>query len=148
MPLEPGRTDVVRLMNLHKAKGLEAPVVFLADPKRGGVDRVGVRIVRGGVTATGYLQLDREKGRGRMVLGQPAGWARHQEEERTYLRAEDTRLVYVAATRAKELLVVSRLARASSRGPWQSLALHLGTAPALPMRAPSAMTPAPVDRIN
>ena len=33
MPLEPGRTDVVRLMNLHKAKGLEAPVVFLADPR-------------------------------------------------------------------------------------------------------------------
>src|SRR5262249_19031222 len=28
VPLEPGRTDVVRLMNLHKAKGLEAPVVF------------------------------------------------------------------------------------------------------------------------
>ena len=32
LPLEPGRTDVVRLMNLHKAKGLEANVVFLADP--------------------------------------------------------------------------------------------------------------------
>ena len=32
LPLEPGRTDVVRLMNLHKAKGLEADVVFLADP--------------------------------------------------------------------------------------------------------------------
>jgi ATP-dependent helicase/nuclease subunit A len=31
-PLEPGRTDVVRLMNLHQAKGLEAPVVVLADP--------------------------------------------------------------------------------------------------------------------
>ena len=29
LPLEPGRTDVVRLMNLHKAKGLEADVVFL-----------------------------------------------------------------------------------------------------------------------
>ena len=31
-PLEPGRTDVVRLMNLHKAKGLEAHVVVLAEP--------------------------------------------------------------------------------------------------------------------
>ncbi|MFI5328985.1 MAG: UvrD-helicase domain-containing protein, partial [Candidatus Rokuibacteriota bacterium] len=27
VPLEPGRTNVVRVMNLHKAKGLEAPVV-------------------------------------------------------------------------------------------------------------------------
>ncbi len=35
LPLEPGRTDVVRLMNLHKAKGLEADVVFLADPAGG-----------------------------------------------------------------------------------------------------------------
>jgi ATP-dependent helicase/nuclease subunit A len=34
LPLEPGRTNVVRLMNLHKAKGLEADVVFLADPGR------------------------------------------------------------------------------------------------------------------
>ena len=32
LPLEPGRSDVVRVMNLHKAKGLEAAVVFLADP--------------------------------------------------------------------------------------------------------------------
>ena len=32
LPLEPGSSDVVRVMNLHKAKGLEAAVVFLADP--------------------------------------------------------------------------------------------------------------------
>src|SRR5690606_15737433 len=31
-PLEPGRSDVVRVMNLHKAKGLESPVVVLAHP--------------------------------------------------------------------------------------------------------------------
>ena len=31
-PLEPGRPDVLRLMNLHQAKGLEARVVVLADP--------------------------------------------------------------------------------------------------------------------
>ena len=78
----------------------------------------------------------------RAIQKRIAGWARHQEEERTYLRAEDTRLVYVAATRAKELLVVSRLARASSRGPWQLLALHLGTAPALPI-PPIATQPPP-----
>ena len=32
MSVEPGNENVVRIMNLHKAKGLEAPVVFLADP--------------------------------------------------------------------------------------------------------------------
>ena len=46
LPLEPGRTDVVRLMNLHKAKGLEADVVFLADPAGGVKPRVDVHIER------------------------------------------------------------------------------------------------------
>ena len=49
LPLEPGRTDVVRLMNLHKAKGLEADVVFLADPAGGLTPRVDVHIERTGV---------------------------------------------------------------------------------------------------
>jgi hypothetical protein len=31
-PLEPGRSGAVRVMNLHKAKGLEANVVILATP--------------------------------------------------------------------------------------------------------------------
>ena len=30
--LFPGRDNVVRIMNLHKAKGLEAPIVFLGSP--------------------------------------------------------------------------------------------------------------------
>jgi len=40
VPLESGRRDVVRLMNLHKAKGLEADVVFLADPLNALPERV------------------------------------------------------------------------------------------------------------
>ncbi|NUQ22055.1 MAG: UvrD-helicase domain-containing protein, partial [Gemmatimonadaceae bacterium] len=32
-PLRPGRSDAVRVMNLHKAKGLEATVVILAAPQ-------------------------------------------------------------------------------------------------------------------
>jgi hypothetical protein len=54
LPLEPGRGDVVRLMNLHKAKWLEASVAFLADPC-GGVGRwADVRIIRDGASARGY----------------------------------------------------------------------------------------------
>ena len=33
LDVDPSRTDAVRLMNLHQVKGLEAPVVFLIDPR-------------------------------------------------------------------------------------------------------------------
>src|SRR5262249_7998960 len=57
LPLEPGRGDVVRLMNLHKSKGLEAAVVFLADPSGGVRPWVDVRIIRDGHDAKGYCLI-------------------------------------------------------------------------------------------
>jgi len=57
LPAAPGEGYGVRLMNLHKAKGLEAPVVFLADPfglkKR---REVKVHIDRSQGKTTGYPQ--------------------------------------------------------------------------------------------
>ena len=143
VPLEPGRTNAVRVMNLHKAKGLEAPVVFLADPVRGWIDRIDVRVVRDGLSALGYFELSRPKGDyGQTVLGRPAGWKEHQEQERAYIEAEQRRLLYVAATRARDLLVVSRPAKAGGRSrPWQMLEPYLAKAPALavpPVAVPSA----------
>jgi len=115
LPLEPGRGDVVRLMNLHKAKGLEAPVVFLADPC-GGVGRwADVRIIRDGVSARGYFQLTREFGRSKKVVAEPAGWAGYEAEELRYLDAEESRLLYVAATRARDALVVGRWAKVGGK---------------------------------
>ena len=130
VPLEPGRTDVVRLMNLHKAKGLEAPVVFLADPVRGWPDTVNVRVVRDGLSALGYFELSRSIGDyGKILLARPAEWEDHQKQERVYLDAEQRRLLYVAATRARDLLVVSRPAKAG-RGnrAWEMLEPYLAKA--------------------
>jgi ATP-dependent helicase/nuclease subunit A len=143
VPLEPGRGDVVRVMNLHKAKGLEAPVVFLADPVRGWIDTIDVRIVRDGLNAQGYFALSRPKGEfGRTCLGRPAGWPEHQAQERAYVEAEQRRLLYVAATRARDLLVVSRPAKAGGRPrPWQMLEPYLAKAPAL-AAPPIAVPPA------
>ena len=110
LPLEPGRTDVVRLMNLHKAKGLEADVVFLADPCGGFKPRVDVHIERDGRQAHGWFKVE-QKSEGSFaakLLGEHADWAQHKAAELPYLEAEENRLLYVAATRAREMLVVSR----------------------------------------
>ena len=77
LPLEPGRTDVVRLMNLHKAKGLEADVVFLADPCGGVKPRVDVHIERDGLQARGWFKVVQQErrlvGRERCSASTPTG---------------------------------------------------------------------------
>ena len=141
VPLEPGRRDVVRVMNLHKAKGLEAPVVFLADPVRGWQDHVDVRVVRDGLNAAGYFALSHSEGRwGQTCIGRPADWDRHESEERAYLAAEQSRLLYVAATRARDLLVVSRPAKTGNGNrPWRMLEPYL--VKAAPLQVPPVAAP-------
>ena len=119
LPLEPGRTDVVRLMNLHKAKGLEADVVFLADPCGGFKPRVDVHIERRGQQAVGWFKVAVrfEKG-GEKVLGEHADWPAHEAAELPYLQAEENRLFYVAATRAREFLIVSRQVPQKGTAAW------------------------------
>ncbi|MCC6863001.1 MAG: UvrD-helicase domain-containing protein [Bryobacterales bacterium] len=132
--LEPGRQDVVRVMNLHKAKGLEAKVVFLADPLAGVRPRADVRIVREGNRATGYFQLTRDRGEFQTeVVAEPQGWAAHEAAELGYLNAEELRLLYVACTRPLHMLVVSRWDQADNRSvrPWERLGPFLATAPAV-----------------
>ena len=86
LPLEPGRSDVVRLMNLHKAKGLEATVVFLADPCGGVKPRVDVRIVRDGLSARGYFSITTRVGPRREGAGRACRLGPAQAEEQTVSR--------------------------------------------------------------
>jgi ATP-dependent helicase/nuclease subunit A len=137
LPLEPGQSDVVRVMNLHKAKGLEAPVVFLADPCGGFKPRVDVRILRDGLAARGYFDITTEWGYSEKTLAEPAGWDQLKQEEQTYLAAEESRLLYVAATRARDLLVVGRWAKSGGGGvrAWEAFAPFLSGVPELPVPA-------------
>ncbi len=148
-PLEPGRTDVVRVMNLHKAKGLEAAVVFLADPCGGYQSEADIRIDRSPDGAIGYLQIvrKREDGKGAAaIIGEPAGWAACQAVEQPFLDAERERLRYVAATRAKTILVVSRWEKDGKNQPWASFDPFLTGAEELKVPATvAASTPRDVD---
>ena len=107
--LEEG-SDGVRLMTVHKAKGLEFPVVILAD--------LTCRMSRD--DASRYL--DANTGLCAMRIG---GWAphdlyRHEAEEVACDQAEGVRLAYVAATRARDLLVVPALGDDPWDGGWFS----------------------------
>jgi ATP-dependent helicase/nuclease subunit A len=141
MTLETGRTDVVRIMNLHQAKGLEAKVVFLADPTDSSAQRHAVTTHVSRLGERPYLSMAVTR-RGRyqpIMLAEPVGWAQDQEEEERFVAAEELRLVYVAATRARDALVVG-VAAHQSKGPWASLSSALTHIPQLP--APAAAAPA------
>ncbi|HEY8232066.1 MAG TPA: UvrD-helicase domain-containing protein, partial [Vicinamibacteria bacterium] len=94
----PGDPDTIRVLSIHRAKGLEAPVVALHD-----------------TDDSGYSPIDlvAQWKEGRIAIGfrggcQPPGWDAlvRQEEKKAY--AEARRLLYVACTRARDLLVVPR----------------------------------------
>ena len=149
LPLRPGRADVVRVMNLHKAKGLEAAVVFLADPRGGFKPRVDARILRAGGSATGYFPIAVKVGaHGRKLLAEPGHWAALEADERAYLDAEGDRLLYVAATRARDTLVVGRyLGKAPhTMAAWDAFEAHVLDAPELAV--PDRVEPLIADRVD
>ena len=71
-------------MNLHKAKGLEAAVVFLADPNGGFAPRVDDHIERTELKAHGWFKLVRKaegKSWGGKLLGEHADWRTRAAEQ-------------------------------------------------------------------
>jgi ATP-dependent helicase/nuclease subunit A len=92
----PGDPDTVRVLSVHKAKGLEAPIVALhdtADDYRARSDAIPIWESR--TIAVGF----------RMGC-QPPGWDELTKREEAKAWAEARRLLYVACTRARDLLVI------------------------------------------
>lgn len=119
-----GNADQVRVMNLHKAKGLEGRIVILTCYTW--KERTETAHVEGGkgwftVRESNYFP----DGSRLSIRAVPPDWAQMEEAESWSHRAEEERLRYVAATRAKELLLVCRLPAGSdgeTKGDfWQSL---------------------------
>ena len=117
--LLPGRSDAVRVMNLHKAKGLEARIVILAAPVAEAEHDVTCHVRRGDDgRARGGLRITVTKGAHQEeVLAQPEDWAAMEAAEAEFLAAEKVRLLYVAATRARRELLIARLDFMQKGGP-------------------------------
>jgi ATP-dependent helicase/nuclease subunit A len=119
-PFEPGRQDLVRVMNVHRAKGLEAPVVVLTGAELESFHPVKLHVER---PATGdpvaYMVLQEREGPHHWVdLARPLDWAQRQVEERAFDEAERDRLLYVAGTRAQDELVIGRIP-GREKSPWR-----------------------------
>jgi ATP-dependent exoDNAse (exonuclease V) beta subunit len=105
--LEEG-SDGVRLMTVHKAKGLEFPVVVVAD--------LTARLT----PYDASRHLDPQRGVCALRIG---GWSPkdlndHKDLELERERAEGERVAYVAATRARDLLVVPAVGDAPYAEGW------------------------------
>jgi len=124
--VRPHAGPVVRLMNLHKVKGLEAPIVFLSDPTGHFDHAVDLHIDRASESVRGYMAVYERKPTVRYapprLLACPSDWKRLEETERAFLQAESERLLYVAATRAGTCLVVVQRQQRAKDNPWHSLA--------------------------
>ncbi len=112
-------------MNLHKAKGLESPVVFLAIAYNTHKPGPEYHIERFTNKPKGYFVVKKHHyfSNGK-IIAQPQQWKEYCQIESLYQDAEETRLLYVAATRAKNLLIISSWGenyQDNNLNPWQSL---------------------------
>ena len=100
--------DVVRIMTIHQAKGLEYPIVIL--PKLAGgsrPDSTKVIVNRAIDPETGRPgnTLDIQIGRAGAGIRTPGF---DKEREKRFNEAEERRILYVAATRAKDWLILPK----------------------------------------
>ena len=105
-PTHPESADVVRIMSVHQSKGLEFPVVFLAD-----LDRKDQPPTDFAALDPDYGPLIRLKSSKRKASSDGGenhlGWTLFRHRENRETEAERLRLFYVACTRAADLLVLS-----------------------------------------
>lgn len=104
-PLSDEKSDAVRLMTVHSSKGLEFPVVFVADSGRTQRNHRRVTFFHadfGIVPGVPGNAAGGKRGGMERLYDACSEERRHREEE------EDSRIFYVAATRARQFIFISR----------------------------------------
>ncbi len=119
-PLADEKLEAVRILTMHKSKGLEFPVVFAAN----------LSGKPGGNSDKPVSRPDAATGRAALRVGASASasMALADQREKEMERRESVRLLYVAMTRARETLYLL----GAEKSPSGSLSAHLDDAGAWP----------------
>jgi ATP-dependent exoDNAse (exonuclease V) beta subunit len=129
-PLVEEGTEGVRMMTVHAAKGLEFPVVVLAEP----TGNIAPKNPSHWVDARGRLWAE-------SLAGCVPAELREREAEAKALDVEEAvRLTYVAATRARDMLVVPAVADKRFPDTWTSV-LYPALYPAIGAEGRAAPSP-------
>ncbi|MCA8944504.1 MAG: PD-(D/E)XK nuclease family protein, partial [Planctomycetes bacterium] len=125
-PLFDQDLDAVSIMTVHAAKGLEFDTVIVPDLARTAQSGGGLRT---------HAEVTRVFAQQGELIGVRVGSTRNaaslwiQTERRRHEDAEECRLFYVAATRAKRRLVMIRSTDKGKKGSWQSRIEELSALP-------------------
>jgi ATP-dependent exoDNAse (exonuclease V) beta subunit len=132
--LEEG-SEGVRVMTVHKAKGLEFPVVILAD----------ITANLSHAQASRFIDPERNLAALRLAGWSPADLLDRKDDERVRDRAEGHRVAYVAATRARDLLIVPAVGDGpyGSDDKWVGVLNDVIYPPVLRRRTPGALAGGP-----
>ncbi len=117
-PLADETVEAVRILSVHKAKGLEYPLVFLPDLGRGSGQspRTGTEIYWIERAGGGLIAVRLEDG------AMNHAWALRSDMNRRHETAEEKRVFYVACTRAAQRLILVN-SSVERKAPWRD-ALH------------------------
>ena len=147
--------DVVRIMTIHQAKGLEYPIVILPKLAAGNrQDRTKVIVNRTSDPETGQPRntLDIQIGRAGSDIRTPGF---DKEREKKFTDAEERRILYVAATRAKDWLILPKFnAKRNSADSFYSILDEAGAwddasgARIFPLSAFDAFSPEPPEPLE
>ncbi len=99
-PVELGDATAIRLMTMHAAKGLEFPVVVIADLGRSGRNDTDDLLVREGRVGLRLRTIDG-------ASAKTLDWEALRTEQQTADLEEERRILHVAMTRAEERLILS-----------------------------------------
>ncbi len=102
-PPAPAESDAVQIMSVHKAKGLEWPVVFLCDNGHGWNRQRGAQVLCHGEMGLGMRVTDSVRG----VQWPTLPWRAIDRLSAREELSEQERVLYVAMTRARERLIMT-----------------------------------------